>query len=97
MGVRGEGANMTNSQNPQLSSDDEVPKAHSAHTCEAYLSSVRTDAIKRGHWMDRACATIERAAGIYDIEEYGGEIAARVTAHCEFCARAEAILQRGAK
>ena len=59
--------------------------------CALFLTASRKVAQKRNGWTDRACAVLDGGMGDYTVEDYAGKIVWQGSAHCRYCARAEAI------
>lgn len=65
------------------------------NTCGAFLTASRRVAEKRKGWTDRGCAVLGDD-GYFFVETLAGKIVWEGTAHCKYCARAEAITKMGA-
>lgn len=63
--------------------------------CAQFLSAARKVAKQSNGWTDRGCAVLGGSTkaldGYYFVESYEGKIVWEGSAHCRYCARAEAI------
>jgi len=61
-------------------------------TCAAFLSAARAVAKKHGDPTDRACSVFHHGGDSFEVRDYDDRVVWSGDAHCEFCARAEAVL-----
>ncbi len=59
--------------------------------CQRFLTAARNVARREKAWTDRACAVLDDGFGGYIVEDFNGKHVWTGSAHCRYCARAEAI------